>query len=260
MKNFLNAWKFLFATLSLVLVATLLKVVSRLIVMRIFDLNMSGAEVLKGQNNPIVNFVRWKTIVNCSNVITLQEVCQSQYEAIHAALGSKWSGSFKSFGPIFGCTPDTHGLAIFTRGQHEDVHAWKLPPESNSEGQSWWGLMKVHYRGLDIFNTHIRSHNRETQTPLVVEVVKASPLAVLAGDFNASPEEPDIVKRYEKWFEVDFDREYTYVQKNGEHRKIDYIWVTRKPIYIWGDAQNSPSNHPLLRGVIILNRELTLST
>ncbi len=173
MKKLLYALEFLCVTLSIALIAALLKVASPLTVIRILDLNMSGSEKLKGQNARIAKFICWKKFINSSNVITLQEVCHSQYEAIRTALGSGWFGSFKSFGPMPGCNP--HGLAIFTWGQHTDL----------------------------------------------------------------------------QWFEVDSDREYTHV-KDGVYKKIDYIWVTRQPIYVWGDAHDSASNHRLLRGVIIL--------
>jgi endonuclease/exonuclease/phosphatase family metal-dependent hydrolase len=218
---------------------------------RILDLNMSGTNRLEGRSGPIASYLFWKAAINQSNVIAAQEVCETQFTAILQALrllNPAWSGSFRSFGTVFGCAGGArHGLAIFTEGPHTDVQTWDLPSPPH-EGEKWWGLMKAHFRGVDVFNTHIRAHRRLTQTPVVVEAVEESPLAVLAGDFNATFLEPHILQLYQQWFEVDSDFERTF-----SNRKIDYVWATQRPILVWGDAQNSPSDHRLLRAVIILD-------
>jgi hypothetical protein len=110
--------------------------------------------------------------------------------------------------------------------------------------------MKVRYRGVDIFNTHILNSNKKVQIPEVDKVVQQSPLFLLAGDFNTRPGEPLIETFYDRWFEIDVDREYTYpLRPSLDPRKIDYVWTNRQPVSRWADVIDAFfSNHRLIKG------------
>jgi endonuclease/exonuclease/phosphatase family metal-dependent hydrolase len=229
---------------------------------RILDLNMAGSTRVPVEGDSVIaNFIGDWAAKHRANVITLQEVCASQYPAILSRLRQsdpQWAGTYKNFGTMHGCLTGRHGLAVFTRGSHSSLEWWYLTSPLDSEGQRWWGLMKVYYAGLDVFNTHIRSARRKVQIPEVVAVVEQSPLFLLAGDFNTTPYETPITDFYRRWIEVDADREYTYPRRScyawdyfclADRKKIDYIWTNRLPIGRWGDAVNAPSNHRMLRGI-----------
>ncbi len=212
----------------------------------VLDLNMGGGEHLGGRSEAIVAYVKMATNNVFINVFTLQEVCSSQFIAIRDALGPEWRGTFRQTGGEIQCR--VFGLAIFTRGPHSNPEFWPLPGPPTAEGRRWWGLMKVRYKGVDIFNTHIKNGRKVSHAQVVVERVQKSPLAVLAGDFNADPTETHIRALYRRvWHEVDFELEPTLGS-----RKIDYIWVIGHPTQLWGDASDSPSNHHALWGVITL--------
>jgi endonuclease/exonuclease/phosphatase family metal-dependent hydrolase len=210
----------------------------------IIDLNMSGSEAMNGQIEPITSYIASMAAKNVT-VITLQEVCANQHTAILNALGSSWVGSFKAFGPMPGCHGRRHGLSVLTKGQHDKLDWWHLPPKDPYEGKKWWGVMKVRYRGVDIYSTHIRSANSSEQTLRVQSVVEdAGGKAVVAGDFNQVPSSPRIRSLYKVWFECD-----PYRQPTWQKKKYDYIWATWRPFQISGGSLDSPSNHKLVWAV-----------
>jgi hypothetical protein len=229
---------------------------------RILDLNISGSEKLAGQSDLIAWYIKFWAQLHGANVIALQEVCATQHNAILAALRQLhpyWTGTWKSFGPKDGCYNQRHGLSVFTLGSHAGLQWWYLDSKTNAAGYRWWGLMKVRYAGLDIFNVHIRDASKQAHIPAVAAEVDASPLFVLAGDFNEVPHDPLMVDFFtSRFYEVDYDdREYTIGPRScidadclALRRKIDYIWTNRLPKSIWGDAVHSPSNHRLLLGVV----------
>jgi hypothetical protein len=228
---------------------------------RILDLNISGAEVLDGQSGVITAYLKEWAERHRANVITLQEVCGTQHDAILAGLrelNPNWQGTWKYFGPMERCP--RHGLSVFTIGSHTGPRTWFLDRKTD-KGYRWWGLMRVHYKGVDIFNTHIRCASVDAHIPKVVWRAVQSPLFLLAGDFNTRPDQPWAQYLYglPHWYEIDYDdREPTIgpgkscPKPDGYAgaRKIDYVWTNRLPANIWGDAVASPSNHGLLRGVI----------
>lgn len=229
---------------------------------RILNLNISGSEHLQGQSASIASFIQAWALLDGPNVITLQEVCTNQHTAILGALKAlnpAWTGTWKSFGEMPGCYNQRHGLSVFTLGPHSGLWWDRLDGNVNADGYRFWGLMRVHYAGVDIFNTHIRDYSKTDHLPRVHAFVDQSPLFLLAGDFNSQPGEPLMVATfYRDWYEADYDdREYTIGPRNCafsdfdclvRRKKIDYIWTNRLPISIWGDVVHSPSNHRMVRG------------
>jgi hypothetical protein len=231
---------------------------------RQLNLNISGSEGLGGQSEPIASFLQERAALDSANVITLQEVCGTQHNAILAALRQNnpfWNGSWKSFGKKDGCTNERHGLSIFTLGPHSDLWWRYLDTTTDKDGDRWWGMMRVSYLGVHLYNTHVRSASRTAHVPLVYAYAQQSPLFILAGDFNSTPDDPLMDDFYSEWFEADYpDNEYTIGPRTcdgiwdliclSKRRKIDYIWTNRRPLSVWGDALHSPSNHRLVRGRI----------
>jgi len=220
------------------------------------DLNADGgSERTDGAIEPLTSYIA-SVAASAVNVITLQEMCANQYTSVQNALGSKWTGTFKRFGQMDGCHGRKHGLSIFTKGQHSDIEWWHLPhpePDHDKNGQKWWGLLKVSYNGVDVYTTHIRSWDRvrKSQTEFVVGKVRRPNVgkAILAGDFNQTPDQTLIACLYEDWVECDNFRQPTIRVENTD-KKIDYIWANWKPFQIFGGPIESPSNHRLVWAVI----------
>lgn len=253
-------------TLSVLLVAAPSQAALHSQAFRILDLNISGSEGLQGMSGPISSFIQMWAAAHSANVITLQEVCTNQHTAILNALrelNPAWTGTWKSFGEMPGCYNQRHGLSVFTLGPHSDLWWDRLDNKTNSEGFRFWGIMRVHYAGVDIFNTHIRDHSKEDHIPKVHAIVDQSPLFLLAGDFNSKPDDSLMADTfYQEWYEIDYDdREYTIGPRYcvfpdfacyAKRKKIDYIWTNRLPSNIWGDVVHSPSNHRMVRGLVEL--------
>jgi hypothetical protein len=112
--------------------------------------------------------------------------------------------------------------------------------------------MKVRYRGVDIFNTHIMNSYKHVQIPEVDSIVQQSPLFLLAGDFNTRPGEPLIDTFYSQWFEIDADSEYTFPrQPSMDPKKIDYVWTNRPPVSRGADVVDAFfSKHRMVKGVV----------
>jgi hypothetical protein len=151
-----------------------------------------------------------------------------------------------------GCPTRRHGLAIFTKGGHEHLDWWYLS-DPGPVTERWWGLMKVHYLGFDIFNTHVKNGYKTVQIPEVVGVVEQSARFILAGDFNTRPGEALIDEFYRRWFEIDTDAEHTHpLLPSMDPKKIDYVWTSHQPVFRWGDVVDATfSNHRMLKGVFV---------
>ena len=220
------------------------------------DLNTDGgSKRVSGRTEPLTTYLVNKAARNV-DVITLQETCANQYTSILVGLGPPWTGTFRRFGQMDGCHGRQHGLSIFTRGPHSDAQAWPLPhpnPDHDSRGEKWWGLMKVTFKGIEIYNTHIRSWDRvrKEQTVSVLGKVARPGVgkAILAGDFNQTPDSPEFAGIYQHWVECDPSRHPT-IHANGVDKKIDYIWATWKPFQMFGGAVEAPSDHGLVWALI----------
>jgi endonuclease/exonuclease/phosphatase family metal-dependent hydrolase len=250
-------------TLSMLLVAAPGRAALHSKQFRILDLNISGSEGLQGVSGPIAAFIRdWATGFQ-ANVITLQEVCTNQHTAILNALQERnpaWTGTWKSFGEMPGCYNKRHGLSVFTLGPHSDLSWDRLDDKTNSDGYRWWGIMRVRYASVDIFNTHIRDFSKADHIPKVAAFVEQSARFLLAGDFNSTPSSQLMADNfYYRWYEADYeDNEYTIGRRDcpldiscwATQRKIDYVWTNRLPIAISADVVHSPSNHRMVTAVI----------
>jgi endonuclease/exonuclease/phosphatase family metal-dependent hydrolase len=227
----------------------------------VLNMNIAGSDPKwgKGANGPITAYLA-DTVGPSVDIITLQEVCSGQHSAIREALGSKWSDTFKNFGQVEGCNGAKFGLSIFTKGPHSDPtwrYLWSSPlgsldktqethPDTHNTGA--WGLLKVRFKGVDVYTVHIRSLHRRKQIPEVRDLLiqPGTGKAIVTGDFNETPDNGRMGPFYDAWVECDGFRQPTLGAK-----KVDYIWTTWKPFQMFGGPIDTVrSNHKLVWALI----------
>ncbi len=224
-------------------------------------MNIAGADKgwARGATEPIASYIVEMAAENV-DVITLQEVCSGQHSAIRKRLGSKWSDMFKNFGRVHACGDAKFGLSIFTKGEYTDPW-WKYlkcsplgdldKTDKETKNDGAWGLLKVRFKGVDVYCVHTRFAHREKQIPELAEllITLAAGKAIVAGDFNATPDDPLMASFYDKWFECDAYKQPTLRTKGT---KVDYLWTTWKPFQRFGGPIDLPalSNHRLTWALI----------
>ena len=222
---------------------------------RVLDLNICGAVCRNGETAYTGIYIRTKAQTFGANIITLQEVCSSQHTAIQKALGPYWHGIFKKGTYSSKCQGSSkkHGMSVFTLGKHTDARWWLLPHADPDTNRAWW-LLCVKWRGFNICTTHIRAFTvnhpplpgqlpyliKREQTYFARAIIQsfADP-TVWAGDFNQQPGSVAMQTLYATsgWREADqADNESTV---DGSPVKIDYVWGTKFPDYVWGNTIGS---------------------
>jgi endonuclease/exonuclease/phosphatase family metal-dependent hydrolase len=188
-------------------------------------------------------------------VLTLQEVCRSQYDQLVADLpyhghfeptirGRCWDGS-------------DYGIAVLVRTSDvEHLGSWPLPNPAGGEPRT---MVCVRTAALVACVTHIDTvpANKASQVAAVASRAgsyRAGGPVVVGGDFNVTPDSPVIGPMYDLFAEADSaDGEFTggcSSARCGERlgygrptRKIDYLFLSRSGFAgVDADATSAPNS------------------
>lgn len=147
-----------------------------------------------------------------------------------------YSGMEGLFGPTIKFCGGHYGIGMLTRHQFVDVHNIKLPYPNPSKEQR--GLLQGTFilpEGDTIVFacTHLEafdSISRAAQAQFILNHFSdSSHPVILAGDFNASPDDPVIGLLTNQWLDCTAD-DFTF-SVNNPREKIDYILA--RPIRAW---------------------------
>ena len=141
-----------------------------------------------------------------------------------------YSGMQGLFGPTIKFSGGNYGIGLLTRHQFVDVHNIKLPhPNERMEqrGMLWGTFILPDGDSIVVACTHLEafdSVSRAEQTQFILNhFIDSQQPIILAGDFNASPEDAAIGLMKTQWLDCTAD-DYTFsVDKPRE--KIDYIFA-----------------------------------
>lgn len=147
-----------------------------------------------------------------------------------------YSGMQGLFGPTIEFSGGHYGIGLLTRHQFVDVHNIKLPlPNANKEQR---GLLQGSFILPDgdtimVACTHLEafdSISRVAQSQFILDhFAESQHPVILAGDFNASPDDPVIGLLMSQWLDCTVG-DFTFSVKNPKE-KIDYILA--RPIQAW---------------------------
>lgn len=176
--------------------------------------------------------------------VALQEVDQNTHRANCPYQNGRdfitelayFSGMEGLFGPTIKFSGGHYGIGLLTRHQFVDVHNIKLPyPNPNKEQR---GLLQGNFilpdgDTITIACTHFEafdSVSRVAQAQFILDHFADSAYPViLAGDFNASPDDPVIGLLTSQWLDCTVN-DFTFSVKDPRE-KIDYILA--RPIRSW---------------------------
>ncbi|MBR5685931.1 MAG: endonuclease/exonuclease/phosphatase family protein [Muribaculaceae bacterium] len=172
-----------------------------------------------------------------------------------------YSGMQGLFGPTIKFSGGLYGIGLLTRHQFVDVHNIKLPhPVERMEQR---GLLEGTFILPDgdtimVACTHLEafdSISRAAQAPFILEhfADSAHPV-ILAGDFNASPDDDVIKQLTSQWFDCTTD-DFTF-SVSTPHEKIDYILARPKRAWRTIDSQVIPvklSDHYPVIATLVIN-------
>lgn len=200
--------------------------------------------------------------------VALQEVDQNTHRANCPQQNGRdfitelayYSGMQGLFGPTIKFSGGLYGIGLLTRHQFVEVRNIKLPhPVERMEQR---GLLEGSFILPDgdtimVACTHLEafdSISRAAQAPFILDHFTGSPYPViLAGDFNASPDDDVIKQLTSQWFDCTTD-DFTF-SVNDPREKIDYILA--RPIGAWHtiDAQVIPvklsDHYPVIATLVI---------
>jgi endonuclease/exonuclease/phosphatase family metal-dependent hydrolase len=128
------------------------------------------------------------------------------------------------------------GIAILSRYPIGSVETGSLPPDSLRFRR---GYIKADIQAgrdtLRVLNTHLHhieedSETRQEQVPLLIDTWNGAPRTVLMGDFNASPDSPEMVMLAAAGLidvggSIGPDPGYTYYSADP-YQRIDYFWTS----------------------------------
>ncbi len=203
--------------------------------------------------------------------VALQEVdhntrrsnCPHQNDRDFITELAHYSGMQGLFGPTIKFSGGLYGIGLLTRHQFVDVHNIKLPhPVERMEQR---GLLQGAFILADgdtiIFAcTHLEAFDnvsRAAQVQFIIDHFSHSPLPViLAGDFNASPDDPVIGQLMNQWLDCTTD-DFTFSVKSPSE-KIDYILAQPKRAWHTIESQVIPvemSDHYPVIATMVLTRD-----
>jgi endonuclease/exonuclease/phosphatase family metal-dependent hydrolase len=174
-----------------------------------------------------------------------------------------YSGMQGLFGPTIKFSGGHYGIGLLTRHQFVDVHNIKLPHPVDRMEQR--GLLQGTFILPDgdtimFACTHLEafdSVSRAAQAPFILDYFADSSYPViLAGDFNASPDDPVIGLLTSQWLDCTGD-DFTF-SVNKPKEKIDFILA--RPVRAWRtiDSQVIPvemSDHYPVIATLVLTRD-----
>ena len=200
--------------------------------------------------------------------VALQEVDQNTHRANCPHQNGRdfitelayYSGMQGLFGPTIEFSGGHYGIGLLTRHQFVEVHNIKLPhPVERMEQR---GLLEGTFilpdgDTITMACTHLEafdSVSRAAQAPFILDHFTGSPYPViLAGDFNASPDDDVIRQLISQWFDCT-GSDFTFSVSNP-HEKIDYILARPKQAWRTIDSQVIPvklsDHYPVIATLVI---------
>ena len=174
-----------------------------------------------------------------------------------------YSGMQGLFGPTIEFSGGYYGIGLLTRHQFVDVHNIKLPHPVDRMEQR--GLLEGTFILADgdtvmFACTHLEafdSVSRAAQVPFILDhfADSAHPV-ILAGDLNASPDDPVIGLLTNQWLDCT-SGDFTFSVKDPRE-KIDYILARPKQAWRTLDSQVIPvelSDHYPVIATLVLTRD-----
>ena len=203
--------------------------------------------------------------------VALQEVDQNTHRANCPHQNNRdfinelayYSGMEGLFGPTIKFSGGHYGIGLLTRHQFVDVHNIKLPhPIARMEQR---GLLQGTFILPDgdtimFACTHLEAFDdisRAAQVQFILEYFEGSTHPViLAGDLNASPDDPVIRRLTDQWLDCTAG-DFTF-SVNNPKEKIDYILT--KPTQAWRtiESQVIPvqlSDHYPVIATLVINHD-----
>lgn len=172
---------------------------------------------------------------------TLRANCPHQNNRDFITELAYYSGMEGLFGPTIKFSGGLYGIGLLTRHQFVDVHNIKLPrPNSRMEQR---GLLEGTFILPDgdtimIACTHLEafdSVSRVTQAQFLLDhFARSTHPVILAGDFNASPDDDAIRLLTRQWLDCTTG-DFTFSVRNPSE-KIDYIFA--RPSRAWHSIES----------------------
>ena len=203
--------------------------------------------------------------------VALQEVDQNTHRANCPQQNDRdfitelayYSGMQGLFGPTIKFSGGHYGIGLLTRHQFVDVHNIKLPhPVERMEQRGLLEGTFILHNGDTIMMacTHLEafdSISRAAQADFLLDHFCGSTYPViLAGDFNAPPDDPVIAQLTSQWLDCTMG-DYTFSVSNP-HEKIDYILARPQRSWHTIDAQVIPveiSDHYPVIATLVISQE-----
>lgn len=217
--------------------------------LRVLQFNMSGSK-LNGGTDPVADDTARSINSRVSHVVTLNEICYSQFRIVQASTGL--NGYFsETNGPNTGlaqysnrCTDGRFGNALLVRSTVSNPQAQWLPdPSTYERRKATCALASTFAPDVEVCVTHTATNS---QIFAATDYVNGFPVfvgraTIFGGDFNNMPDEPILDQLYAPVFDfghghfgeiaqqcgtggtLDRCGAYTF-QANPSLGKIDYIW------------------------------------
>jgi endonuclease/exonuclease/phosphatase family metal-dependent hydrolase len=237
---------------------------------RFFQFNMCGSVCNEGDVQGVVNAIRDSVLSYRPDILVLNEACLAQADRLWEQLKRKNVTMTGCFGLTTGrslCPGEDgkrwYGNAVFSMGAGIGApELIALPNRPDRSEQRSVISMQTDLRGIKAFvsSTHLvpRGSDEEYNCKQITEVARihnaragSGNVVVLAGDFNATPQQvAEVILPAGHFQDVDYaDNEPTF-----STRKIDYVFLNVESFHgLTGDATRSNySDHRPLRGQAIL--------
>ena len=203
--------------------------------------------------------------------VALQEVdhntrrsnCPQQNDRDFITELAYYSGMQGLFGPTIKFSGGNYGIGLLTRHQFVDVNNIKLPhPVDRMEqrGMLQGTFILADGDTITFACTHLEafdSVSRAAQVQFILDHFSGSMRPViLAGDFNASPDDPVIERLMNQWLDCTTD-DFTF-SVNTPNEKIDYILAQPKGVWHTIESQVIPvklSDHYPVIATLVLTHD-----
>lgn len=200
--------------------------------------------------------------------VALQEVdqnthrknCPQQNDRDFITELAYYSGMQGLFGPTIKFSGGHYGIGLLTRHEFVDAHNIKLPHPNERMEQR--GLLKGTFilpdgDSIVVACTHLEafdSISREAQSRFIQShFADSKHPVVLAGDFNATPDDPAIVPLTTQWLDCT-DDDFTFSVETP-HEKIDYIFAHPKESWRTVESQVIPvemsDHYPVITTIVL---------
>jgi endonuclease/exonuclease/phosphatase family metal-dependent hydrolase len=207
---------------------------------KFFHANICGSKCELGAIGEPIDGLASKIVAQQPQVVSLNEVCESQVTSLKIALhqrGWPMPHSYYARGH-FGennCQSNDFGVAILSTADLSNRQQWTLPidpADDPAEAQpkllcgtvNWARATRVCTTHLSFRNDTTRSRQAQFITQETDYYVDFQPV-VLMGDMNASPWAPSMNYFYTRRHGVDINGNYGH----GRYKEVDNDWQTSNP-------------------------------